>query len=225
MPNSVVQICNTALARVGTSNFIDSLNEASQEAQVCKLLYEQTRDRVLREVYWPFARAFETLALISGNSGKAWANEWLYAYRYPTDACVIRRILTPLGPRQVIPEPYDIAQDAAGRIILTNMKDAGVEYTRKIEDPIQFDPSFTSALAWLLAAEIAMPLSAVDGLRKQAMQMYQAERDMAQRVAINEGEPVRDVDTEFLNTRGYASNTFAGDDAVSKLFPSGFTVS
>jgi hypothetical protein len=225
MATSVVQICNTALARIGVSSFIDSLNEASQEAQVCKLLYDQCRDRVLREVQWPFARAFATLALISDNTGKAWASEWTYAYRYPSDATVVRRILTPLGPRQAIAEPFEIGQDGAGRIVLTNMKDAAVEYTRKVEDPTQFDPSFSSVLAWLLAAEISMPLSAVDGLRKQALQMYQAERSIAERIVFNEGEPLRDIDTEFLNTRGYASNSFAGDDAVSKIFPSGFTVS
>lgn len=225
MATSVVQICNTALARIGVSMFIDSLNESSQEAQVCKLLYDQCRERVLREVHWSFARAFATLALISDNDGQPWASEWLYAYRYPSDATVIRRILTTMGPRQVIPEPFEVGQDSAGRIILTNMKDAAVEYTKRVEDPGQFDPSFSSALAWLLAAEISMPLSAVDGLRKQAMQMYQAERDIAQRIVLNEGEPVRDVDTEFLNTRGYATNTFAGDDAVNRLFPSGFSVS
>jgi|688.fasta_scaffold33106_2 hypothetical protein len=225
MATSIVQICNTALARIGVSNFIDSINEASQEAQVCKLLYEQCRDRVLREAHWPFARAYATLALVSDNEGKPWANEWQYAYRYPTDAMVVWRILTPLGPRQAIAEPFDVGYDSTGRMIFTNMKDAAIEYTKRVEDVAQFDPSFSSALAWLLAAEISMPLSAVDALRKQALQMYQAERDMAHRISFNEGEPTRDIDTEFLNTRGYASNTFAGDDAVSKLFPSGFSVS
>lgn len=225
MATSIVQICNTALARIGVATFIDSINEASQEAQVCKLLYEQCRDRVLREVQWPFARAYATVALVSGNEGKPWTNEWQYAYRYPTDAVVVRRVLTPLGPRQAIAEPFDVGQDASGRLIFTNMKDAAIEYTKRVEDPAQFDPSFSSALCWLLAAEISMPLSAVDGLRKQALQMYQAERGIAERISFNESEPVRDIDTEFLNTRGYASNNFAGDDAVSKLFPSGFTVS
>jgi hypothetical protein len=225
MAQTVVQICNTALARVGVSNFIDSLTEASQEAQVCNLFYEQARDRVLRDTHWPFARGYLQLSLVSQGTDTPWSAEWMYAYRYPTDGLNIWRILTPLGKRETVLAPFEIGSDEIGRLIFTDMKDATVEYTKRVEDPARFDPAFASALSWLLAAEIAMPLSLVDGLRKQALQMYQAEKDIAQRVAANEGEPMRDIDTEFLNTRGYYSQTGSMAEQGLPIFPSGFTVS
>lgn len=223
MAQTVVQICNTALARIGVGSFIDSLTESSQEAQVCLLFYEQTRDKVLRESHWPFARAYQQLALVGEGKDTPWAAQWTYAYRYPTDALNIWRILTPLGKQETVLAPFEVGRDNIGRLIFTDVKDATVEYTKRVDDPAQFDPAFTSALSWLLAAEIAMPLSQVDGLRKQAMQMYQAERDVAQRVAANEGEPLRDIDTEFLNTRGGGN----GDpmDRGNINYASGFTIS
>ena len=46
---TVVSICNMALARIGVSSFISNLNEASNEARVLNLFYEQMRDFALRE--------------------------------------------------------------------------------------------------------------------------------------------------------------------------------
>jgi hypothetical protein len=225
MAQTVVQICNTALARIGVSNFISSIDEATQEAAVCKLLYEQCRDRLLREVHWPFARVFKALTLVEqAGSEPAWATEWAYAYRYPTDCLTIWRILTKTGRNETTPEPYDIGRDEQGRLLFTNQLNAIAEYTARVEDPAQFDSTFVSALAWLLAMEIAMPLSAMDNLRKQAMQAYMGERDQAARIAGNESEQSRDVDTEFLNARGYAANTVLADSGVA-IYPNGFTIS
>jgi hypothetical protein len=56
------------------------------------------------------------------------------------------------------------------------------------------------------------------------MQMYQAERDMALRVAFNEGEQIRDLDTEFMNARGYASWNGGAPGDVGTISPSGFSV-
>lgn len=224
MAQTVVQICNTALARIGVSNFIASIDEATQEAAVCKLLYEQCRDRLLREVHWPFARAFKALALVTqASSSPAWKTEWQYAYRYPSDCLTIWRVLTTQGRNEIPPAAYEIGHDEQGRLLFTDQQNAVIEYTARVEDPAQFDPSFMSALAWLLATEIAMPLSAMDALRKQAMQAYMAERDMAARIAANESEQTRDVDTEFLNARGYAGNNAPGE-SFTTVYPSGFVI-
>lgn len=225
MAQTVVQICNTALARIGVSNFISSIDEATQEAAVCKLLYEQCRDRLLREVHWPFARVFKALALVQqSSSSPAWATEWTYAYRYPTDCVNIWRVLTAMGRNEIPPAAYEIGRDEQGRLLFTDQQNAVIEYTTRVEDPAQFDSTFVSVLSWLLAMEIAMPLSAMDALRRQAMQAYVAERDQAARIAANESEQTRDIDTEFINSRGYATNTAPAENGTT-VFPSGFIIS
>jgi hypothetical protein len=223
MAQTEVQICNTSLARIGVSNFISSLSESSQEAIVCNVLYTQTRDRLLREMPWPFARTFQSLALVSESGESVWNAEWDYVYRYPTDALTVRKILTPSGRRELRAEPYEIGSGSAGRLIYTNAKDAGIEYTRRIEDPTQFDSMFLSCFAWLLAAELAMPLAVSDNIRKQALQMFQMERDMALRVAFNESEQIHDLDTEFVVSRGYTSSGSTTND-WSNIFPSGISI-
>lgn len=224
MSTSVVQICNTALARIGVSNFISSIDESSTEAAVCKVLYESVRDRVLREHPWGFASVYTPLALVAeADETASWAEQWDYAYRYPSDALVVRKILSVLGKLEPVAIPYSVGRDAVGRLIFTDEKDAKIEYTSRVEDASQFDPSFASVVAWLLASEIAMPLSALDGIRKQALQMFAMELDVAKRIAANEGEPLRDVDTEFVRSRGYAATGAVGDGLT--IFPSGFTIS
>jgi hypothetical protein len=224
MAQTVVQLCNTALSRIGVSNYIASLSEASQEAIVCNVHYEQCRDRLLREVHWPFAKAYQTLALVTEGENTAWEAEWNFAYRYPSDALLVHRVLTANGRRETIAEPFEIGSDSVGRLIFCDQADIAIEYTRRIDDPSQFDQLFFSCLGWLLAAEIAMPLAVSENLRKQAVQMYQAERDMALRVAFNEGEQIRDLDTEFMNARGYASWNGGAPGDVGTISPSGFSI-
>ena len=54
---------------------------------------------------------------------------------------------------------HQIIGDAEGKLILTNMELAGCEYTADVEDAAAFDNEFAFALAWLLGAEIAVPIT------------------------------------------------------------------
>lgn len=56
MADSEVAICNLALLNIGdTGGFIATLDDPSNEAVVCKLIYAQTRDELLRAFKWPWA--------------------------------------------------------------------------------------------------------------------------------------------------------------------------
>ena len=74
MPVTAVSICNLALARLGDAT-IESLDDATAQAEYCNLFYAQTRDEVLRSHPWNFAIARKALALEwKALSGVALAN-------------------------------------------------------------------------------------------------------------------------------------------------------
>ena len=205
MATSEVQICNEALARVGVSKIIASLNEASNEAVVCNLFYATCRNKLLRMHHWPFATGYTTLALISEGDPDdplmPWAKDWTYAYRYPSDAIDIRRVVTDLGIREHTMEPYQIGRDTQGKVIYCNLEDAKVEYTIAVTDPTLFDPLFAGALTSLISTEIAMPLSAISSIRSDCLQIFREELMLAKTVSANERVDVRDLPGDFLRSR------------------------
>lgn len=201
MAISAVSICNWALSRIAISRTINDLLEASQGAVTCNLFYEQVRDEVLRAWPWPFATRHATLALVDENNP---AYDWIYSYRMPSLCLRILLIraaagynLTPspelsyypspyLGPAYDQGEPFEVAGDDQGWLILTNTPEARITYTARVVDPSRFAPDFASCLAWKLAAEIAAPLSQSGALSDRANREYAAAIQRAGAVAASE---------------------------------------
>lgn len=173
MAASVVSICNMALGNIGITQTIENLGDNNERARVCKLYYENVRDQVMRTMEPNFTQAFVTLAPVSGDPPPGWA----YQYRYPTDCLIAKRITDENGARSIgsalfldpretgyaldpPPIPFEVRADpgASGRIIVTDQPDAVLWYCKRVTDPNDFDPEFVMALAWMLAASIAIPM-------------------------------------------------------------------
>lgn len=107
---SETDVCNLALAHVGTRSTIAALTEDSNEARACRRFYPQARDETLEAAWWSFARRTATLTLLKSAPGtpefqgvvsNVWndsypAPPWLYEYAYPSD-CVRARYLIPVN--------------------------------------------------------------------------------------------------------------------------------
>lgn len=102
-------ICNRALSAIGTRSTIASMQEKSNEAKQCALLYAPTRNSLMRAAHWDFARYPAYLTLLKAMPGTPenptagtvnWdpatqpAPPWLYEYAYPAD-CLLLRFITP----------------------------------------------------------------------------------------------------------------------------------
>ena len=210
MAQSEVQICNMALARIGVSQYISSLTESSNEARTCNLFYSIVRDRVLEEMPWRFAVKQTTLQL----TGTA-PDPWAYQYRYPNDCLKAIRLLAPGGSNKYSifqnntnstinnKIVYDIMEDEAnaGRVIVTDQDSAILEYVKAITDPTLFSPSFTNALAWGLAAEIAAPLTADPKYAQAAQQSYVATMHDAFAKSLNEVYEGQEVTSDLITGR------------------------
>lgn len=169
---SVVGICNMALGNIGITQTIENIDDNNERARVCKLYYEATRDQVIRAMSPNFAQAFVALAVVTGDPPPGWA----YQYRYPTDCLYAHQITDVNGSRvlalsctngtlnETVPQvpsiPYTVMSDqsGSGRIIATDQEDAVLWYVRRVTDTNDFDPEFVMAMAWALAANIAIPM-------------------------------------------------------------------
>lgn len=201
MAQSEVQICNMALSRIAISIPISSLSEASAAARACSLWFEQCRDNLLQSYPWKFAHKAVALQDI-GSAPSGWA----YRYRYPNDCLRALKVTEEGGGRSVVPtskHEYEVISDAAGtgKAIVCDLQPAYLHYVSRVTEPTMFDPAFTNALAWLLASEIATPLSADAKYAQAAYQNFMGAVNEAFAHSINEGYEGRDPYSDLLSGR------------------------
>lgn len=84
---SEIDVCNLALSNIRAGS-INSLNENSLQAQLCKLKYSILRDRCLREIPWQFNHKIRALSPVTDN-----IFNWAYSYSYPADCLKINRLI------------------------------------------------------------------------------------------------------------------------------------
>lgn len=178
--SSVVDICNQALANLGDSATVASIEppEGSAQAEHCARFYPMALATLLDAHNWSFATRRSTLAQVANQS-----STWQYAYAMPSGALTVLAILDPaatddysaslgtttiysdaLGgtiPSQGVytPQQFVTETDAEGNdIILTNQADAVARYTLQVTDSAKFPPLFVEALSWLLTVRLAGPV-------------------------------------------------------------------
>jgi hypothetical protein len=187
MAESDVDICNRALASVGVTKLIESLDQSgSVEAEQCSLWYARLRDEMLRDRIWKFATRRAVLAVVAGES----RSDWAFVYALPANCLKIRGLVLP-GARSPwmlqgypfayyqgassytgvgVPAsnktvPYDIEarvddqDEVIGKVLLADMEDAEIIYTVRVTNPQAFDPDFEAALEAYLASKLALSLA------------------------------------------------------------------
>jgi len=176
--SSEVEICNLALAHLGDSATVASIDppEGSAQAEHCARWYPIARDSLLEMQEWGFATTRTLLAELVNPFP-----QWQHAYARPSDCLKVLGILPSDATGDVadtfpqdrfyhgavsalctVYTPQDFATeiDAAtgNQIILTNQSNALVRYTRMVTDTSKFSPLFRDALGWYLASYLAGPV-------------------------------------------------------------------
>lgn len=197
-----------AISHLGQGQEISNVDtERTAEALACRRFYDIALASTLRDVDWPFARKTSFLGLIETFSSST--SEWTYSYRYPSDCVRIRRIKSTLrNDSRQSRVSYNIYQDDVSRIIYTDAENAEAIYTKSVEDPSFYTPSFTLALSFRLAGLVAPRITKGDpfGMRKSALDMYDLEISRAKASSFNEEQSDEEVDSEFVRSRGGYNN-------------------
>lgn len=210
MGMSEVQICNQGLSRIGV-NRISSLSDSSKAAKECNTIFDTTRDAVLADHDWGFARIFLDLALLSDTY-----TGWEYAYAYPTGCLSFRKILDDTGANtgtsydidtdtysQSGAVAFEIISNAAGtaRVIVSDKQSAEGVYTARITDPNMFSYPFIDALAYRLAADLAVPLKGKTSVQAAMFGVYRTRISMAQAQNSNESYKAPNDSSSFTQMR------------------------
>ncbi len=164
--SSEVEICNLALAQLGDSATLASIDppEGSAQAEHCARWYPIARDSLLELHDWPFATRRASLAAVVSSF-----TEWPYAYAKPADALKIVAILSDDAGNDYsagaspyanyTPQPFTVEIDGSGNdIILTGQVSAVARYIKFTTDTSKFSPLFRDTLATYLASYLAGPI-------------------------------------------------------------------
>lgn len=198
MATTAEGVCNIALLRLGQRDTIASLGEQSAQARACNALFETARDAVLQLAIWGFATKRALLAALTGEERSGWT----YAYALPTD-CIAPRLIWP-GDWPVAPDariPYAEESTGTARLILTNQPDAELVYTARITAVPLFSPLFQQALAWYLAADLALALPVKPGLAAQMQQGFRLALSQAQAANFNQQQESPPPDADAIRAR------------------------
>lgn len=189
---SEVEICNKAIAQI-SGRSINSLSEASKEAQQCSLFYTDARDQVLTEVAWGFNNKLTALAELS----ELTIFDWAFVWAYPSDCLSINRLVRNIQtvssqsgesavvhrfddvrfrtPRDLPAVEYDVMNEGGTKVIVTKEGCMRVNYRKKVTDPNLMPVNLRMAISSLLASYIAVPIAGVkDGrqLKTDALALY-----------------------------------------------------
>lgn len=208
MAETVEDICNLALKRVGCKKRVDDL-EADQtpEAEACADVYATCRDKLLEMFAWPFAQRRATLAELDEAGDRD--GEWAYAYALPDDCVQPQYIPTGVSrsAAKADRQPFRLeAGEANGdgevdtTVLLTDAAEATLVYTARITNPTLYPAAFVDALAWLIATELTLSMTVQPRLLPLIEQKTRAALLLAQGLAVQSESP--DVEPESKFTTG-----------------------
>lgn len=177
---SEIDICNLALARLGDSATVVSIDppEGSAQAEHCERFYPVARDSLLEMHAWKFATRRATLSALATDT---W--NWSYAYAVPSDMLKPLAVLPLTAASDAASEQYEIEGTSNGTpVILTDLADATLRYLVRATDTTKFSPLFVDALGWLLASHLAGPIIKGDAgaaMAKQCAASFRATFSLA----------------------------------------------
>ena len=147
MTFSKAQIFNITLNILGVSMPLENPNSDDNRAILLNNYYELARDYVLKDFDWNFASAFRELAL---SDNQLTQSNYKYTYAYPND-CVCARDIFQKGFYNQ--QKFCISSALDGSVvILTDVENAILRYTRRVDKEIYFSCEFVMALSYYLAS-------------------------------------------------------------------------
>lgn len=188
---SPADLVNLVLARIGYPLRVGNLYEGSKAAKKALDVYAQERDALLRDGEWPFAQGDVAGTLLkSAPVGGylppiVWSNQypplpWLFEYGYPNDGLKIRSVKpTPIFVPNYSPQPnlFSEANDSSvpGRVVLSDVPNAIIVYTRQVTNPNDWPVDFADALAERLGRVLGPVLANLDTTKLEAAEEQQSD--------------------------------------------------
>lgn len=181
---NATEICNIALSHLAKGRIL-SIDENTEQARQCKLFYDYTRQSLLREYNWGFAKRLVKLAEVKTDDPR-----WACVYQYPANCIQVRRIFNVMTTYDAYNNPriverksvcdkdrhkyeiYMVSDNVRG--IGCDVRTAWCEYTYDAIDTEQFPSDFVEAFTHMLASNMAMQLTGNMNIQNAEYQHAQA---------------------------------------------------
>jgi len=196
---SDVVVCTMALNMIAIDQTVTDMADTDDLSAVCNRWYEIARDEMLESSHWPFAKKQVALGLVEEFTGDT--DEWAYSYRYPVACLAAYRLVNGVQP-VASPIPFELRQDATGRLIMTDLEDAILEGTYTYDNTGEWTNKFALAVASKLAQYISVPLKVNANLTAQAAQMSTEMEIKARGAANGEGQNRTPPASKYIRARG-----------------------
>jgi hypothetical protein len=206
-PLSDVSICNSALIKVGAER-INTLDDDSKPAKLCKEQYCKVRDGLLRGHPWNFAIGRQSLALSATYTP---AFEFESAFPYPANVLKIVKLDINLGT-QLTERQWKVEIDPSDykKYIVCNSDALAIEAIYSVPES-RFAYDFAEALAYQLAADIAYALTNSTTLSNQLTIKANAALAMARSMDAQEASVPKAQDGQYLYARLSGGPGFRND--------------
>ncbi|GAB5471422.1 MAG: phage protein [Rhodospirillales bacterium] len=206
---SEIEICNLALDLAGTRTIV-SLGDGSPEAQACQRLYPQALLATLESSDWRFARARQALNRLAHAPA---SKEWRYTYQRPAK-CLRARYIEPVslrGHSVLDQDRYSLQPtrqtlhaprfQVEGDTILTDLEEAVLVFTQRIDEAGLLPALFVAAMAAYLGYRLATSLRADPDLALVLMRSHQDALQHAAAADLNEAHDPEDRQAEWVEAR------------------------
>ena len=204
-----VSISCLALAHIGMKP-ITSMSGTDPSSLACTRYFEPCRNEVFRDFKWPFALFKGTLSTATELDSDD-IIDWTYFYYYPSSAAMVWNVYNEATTATKDEQDYEIiywyafetlSASHARQVICTDLSDAYVEYTYKVQDPARWDDKFVMAFSYRLAAAIAKELTGDDDKALKMGQAYSLMIHDCKRLAQHEKKKKPPKTSAYVNARG-----------------------
>lgn len=205
---SQINIVNLALGHLAQAPIVTTA-DASVQAQAAVRVWETSRKEALRSHDWAFATVVTTLTTSTTygtlTTSGLYAGDYIYAYQYPSNCLAMWHVYNESLPDKSVGEDFRELYDSVNgaKVIVTNVYEALGEYTFDVTDPTFYDSFFVTALAYRLAADMAMQLTGDPQLAMTMVKLFQAQISEAERMSAYENNPdhVKEGSSAFIDAR------------------------
>ena len=185
MASSDVEICNSALIKVGAKPII-TLNDDSTEGRLCNTIYPVLKAKLLRSHPWNFAIRRAELSIIITDPVFEFEN----AFQLPVDVLRVLNLEDPTVEYQV-----------EGKLLLSDATEIFIRYISAVDEG-DFDANFQEVLAVMIASEIVYSLSESNALRESLKNEFILQLRDARSFDAQEGTPQQVVARDWIDSRG-----------------------
>lgn len=188
MPMTAVELCATALLKIG-ANTIQSFSDETAEAECARRLYPLTRNALLSAHPWSFTLAQVELQPEPGEP----VADFAHSFALPADH--LRTVSVGTGRRG-----RGLVHRVQGGRILTDAAPITLTYQRIVAEE-ELPPFFLQLLVTRLAAELCVPLTENTSRAMELFRLAEAELRLARLIDSQQGTPQRVDDFTLIAAR------------------------